>query len=60
MKVEQSIDWRGRLADGIAIALGKAWPAATITEHENTSGCPVLRVTVAGQTFNVTITRARK
>jgi metal-sulfur cluster biosynthetic enzyme len=59
-----TVDMRVTIASAVALALKDAFTdqcgrSVEITATATTSGCPVIHFTVAGVTYNLTITRAR-
>lgn len=55
------VDMRERIASAVAYGIRRTFTGAVeANSASNTSGCPVVVVTIDGEEFNVTITKARK
>jgi len=50
---------RDMFAASVADLLRREYPEATVKETETGAGCPIVRVTLGADTFNLTITRNR-
>lgn len=53
-------DKRVDLAASVAVALACEYAGAAVALDQTTSGCPIVKVTTDGATYNLTITRERK
>lgn len=61
MKTEALPDLRDVVASNVMTAIAEHYGAeASLELTLTTSGCPVIRITHAGETFNLTITRSRQ
>lgn len=55
-----AIDMRVTIASAVAVHMKDAMPSVKVRTTETTSGCPVVELTIGTDTYNLTITKARK